>query len=224
MQSNWITAARTGAATAIGIKYLARKDVSGVTIIGAGHEARFQFEAIMRAKACPEVYICDTNHVARSIFIDEMHKKFPEVCIRAIDSAEEGVKRSDVVVTVTSVRDASLVEYSWLRPGTLICSVGSGRECSFEVIKKADKIVVDNLVQCLHGSEFGKWVDYGWLSQKDVYGEIGEIVCGKKRGREREDEIILFIPHGMVTLDIALATVVLELAEKKGIGRVLPYF
>jgi ornithine cyclodeaminase/alanine dehydrogenase-like protein (mu-crystallin family) len=224
IQSNWITAARTGAATAIGIKYLARKDASGITIIGAGYQARFQLEAIMRVKASSEVYIYDTDRVARNIFIDQMRKRFPEARIRAIDSAEEGVKRSDIVVTVTSVLDASLVEYPWLRPGTLICSIGAGRECSFEVTKKANKIVVDNLIQCLHGSELGKWVDYGWLSEKDVYGEIGEIVSGKKQGREREDEIILFIPHGMVTLDIAVATVVLELAEKKDIGRVLPYF
>ncbi|MCK4446901.1 MAG: ornithine cyclodeaminase family protein [Candidatus Marinimicrobia bacterium] len=224
IQSNWITAARTGAATAVGIKYLTNKEFKNVTIIGAGYQAIYQMEAIIQLNNSSNFFIYDIDTSARGNFIERMSKKFPKTNITSIDSVEEGVKQSEIIVTVTSAQDTSLIDYSWLKPGILVCLLGAGRECSYEVIRKADKIVVDNLSQCLHGAELRKWIEMGLMTEKHIYSEIGEIVCGKKQGRDNNNEIIIFIPGGMVTLDIAVASKILKLAEDKNIGTLLPCF
>lgn len=224
IQSNWITAARTGAASVVGIKYLGKKEFKNITIIGAGYQAMYQVEAIIQLNKNSNCLIYDIDPSAKLNFVERMSKKFPNANIKPIDSVEEGVKKSEIIITVTHAQDTSLIDYTWIIPGTLVCLLGAGRECSYELLRKSNKIVVDNLIQCLHSAQLKKWIEMGFINESFIYSEIGDIVNGKKKGRDNNKEVITFIPGGMATLDIAVASNILQLAEEKNIGILLPCF
>jgi ornithine cyclodeaminase/alanine dehydrogenase-like protein (mu-crystallin family) len=91
----------------------------------------------------------------------------------------------------------------------------------YQAIKKMDKIVVDHLGQTMHMGELNTWVQRGLISERDVYAELGEIVAGRKVGRQTREDRILAAPIGLASLDMATAARVCELAKEKQIGRVL---
>jgi ornithine cyclodeaminase/alanine dehydrogenase len=148
-----------------------------------------------------------------------MTKKM-DLNIRPASTMEDAVKGADIVVAVTSA-DEPLVRYEWIREGCLICAVGSYQELEFRVIKSMDKIIVDHLGQTMHRGELAKWVAKGLVSERDVYAELGDVVAGKKKGRESDDEKILCVLIGMGSEDMAMAGRIYEIAKERGLGQKL---
>lgn len=212
----WITAMRTGAATAVASKYLARQDSRVLCIVGAGYQAGFQLSALDEVLNLDEVRIADKREQARERFAEDMAKKLG-LNVNPVATMEDAVKGADIVVTVTSA-DEPLVHYEWLKDGCFICAVGSYQELQFRIVKSVDKIVVDHLEQTMHRGELAKWVSKGLLSERDVYAELGDIVAGKKKGRESDTEKILCVPIGMGSEDLAVAKRIYDISLEKGIG------
>jgi len=210
---------RTGAATAVAAKYLARQNAQTLCIIGAGYQSRFQLAALKEVLKLEDVRVTDLRKDAREAVAKEMSDKL-SLQIKPVSTLEEGVKDADIIVTVTSA-DEPLVRYEWLKDGCFICAVGSYQELQFRIVKSVNKIVVDHLEQTMHRGELAKWVSKGLFSERDVYAELGDIVAGKKKGREFPGEKILCVPIGMGSEDIAISKRIYELSTEKSLGHKL---
>ena len=216
MDGAYITAVRTGAASAVCTKVLARKDASVLGIIGAGVQGRMHLRAFHQVFKFKEVRVIDIKEDVLEKYSREMKAEL-DLNILPKKSYKEVAEGADIVCTVT-IADEPLVRKEWLKKGTLVVSAGSYQELETEVVLSADKIVVDNWAQASHRGELAKLVEAGRLGQKNIHAEIGEILAEKKKGRERDDENILAVPIGLGSLDIACAFEVYQKALEKKIG------
>jgi ornithine cyclodeaminase/alanine dehydrogenase-like protein (mu-crystallin family) len=216
MDGIYITAVRTGAASAVCAKVLARRDASVLGIIGAGVQGRMHLRAFQQVFQLKEVRIFDINEKAVEAYREEMTAELG-LNILPKKSYQDVVDGADIVCTVT-IGDEPMVRQKWLRKGSLVISAGSYQELEPEVVLSADKIVVDHWGQASHRGELAKLVETGKLGEKDIHAEIGEILVGKKKGRERDDETILAVPIGLGSLDIGCAFEVYRKAKEKGVG------
>jgi ornithine cyclodeaminase/alanine dehydrogenase-like protein (mu-crystallin family) len=171
------------------------------------------FQQVFKLK---EVRVFDIKEGATEKYREEMKAELG-LNILPKKSYKDVVEGADIVCTVT-IADEPLVRKEWLKKGTLVVSAGSYQELEPEVVLSADKIVVDNWAQTSHRGELAKLVEAGKLGQKNIHAEIGEILAGKKKGRERDDENILAVPIGIGSLDIACAFEVYQKASEKKIG------
>lgn len=218
MDGTYITAVRTGAASAVAAKYLAKKNPKTLGIIGAGTQARMNIRALHEVFDFEEVKITDVNNAYALEFAVEMNKELG-IYVKAVDSSRHAVEGSDIIVTVT-VADEPLVMKEWLDPGALVLSLGSYQELDENIPLKADKLVVDNWEQNTHRGELVKLINAGKLDRSMLYGELGEIVAGKKAGRENDREIICACLIGIGSLDIGTAKYVYDkLKDKDDITR-----
>jgi alanine dehydrogenase len=216
MDGTHITALRTGASIAVCAKFLALKDASVIGILGAGVQGRMSLRAFHQAFKIREVRVMDIKEDVLERYCQEMTTELG-MKILPKKSYQEVVEGADIVCTVT-LADEPLVRKEWLKKGSLVVSAGSYQELESEIVLSADKIVVDSWAQTSHRGELAKLVESGKLGEKNIHAEIGEILAGKKRGRERDDENILAVPIGIGSLDIACAFEVYQKALEKKIG------
>ncbi len=207
IEANALGQIRTGAATAVATRRLAREEASCVGLIGSGFQARTQLEAVAKARRITEVRVFSRTADHRRQFADEMSAAL-RLAIRPVDSAEEAVRGCDIVITATSARDPVLLG-DWLAPGAHINAVGSNharrRELDAAAVARSSLIVVDSLEQArlesgdliaAFGSEDRRW---------DQVTELADLVAGKVAGRRRPEEITLFKSNGIALEDIAAA-------------------
>jgi ornithine cyclodeaminase/alanine dehydrogenase-like protein (mu-crystallin family) len=216
-----MTAMRTGAASAVGVKYLAKKDPKTLFIIGLGYQSRFQLRAVNEVMKIDEVYVNDISRKAEEQFAKEMGQEL-DLKITS-QSIKDAVQKSDVIVTATAASEP-LIRFDWVKKGTLISAIGSFQEFDFVTIKSVSKIIVDHLKQTSYIGNLRKWYPKGYFTDREVYAEIGEIVSSKKPGRTSENEIILYIPIGVSILDLACGSLIYKRAKEKGLGQTLSYF
>jgi ornithine cyclodeaminase/alanine dehydrogenase len=216
MDGAHITAVRTGAASAICAKALARKGASILGIIGAGVQGRMHLRAFQQVFKLKEVRVFDTKEGAAEKYRKEMKAELG-LNILPKGSYQEVTEGADIVCTVT-IGDEPMVKKKWLKKGSLVISAGSYQELDPDVVLSADKIVVDHWGQASHRGELAKLVEAGKIGEKNIHAEIGDILAGKKKGRERDDENILAVPIGLGSVDIGCAVEVYRKAAEKGIG------
>jgi len=221
MDGAHITAVRTGAASAICAKALARKGASILGIIGAGVQGRMHLRAFQQVFKLIEVRVFDTKEGAAEKYREEMTAELG-LNILPKRSYQEVTEGADIICTVT-IGDEPMVKKKWLKKGSLVISAGSYQELDPDVVLSADKIVVDHWGQASHRGELAKLVEAGKIGEKNIHAEIGEILSGKKKGREREDENILAVPIGLGSVDIGCAVEVYRKAAEKGIGTHFPF-
>lgn len=219
MDGTYVSAMRTGAVTGVGAKYLARQDSSIVAMIGNGPQAYTQIQAL--ASVLPHLQEVRAYDVSRSV--SEAFADFAVTVMHlratAVESAKDAVVGADVIVTVT-VADEPIVKDSWLKAGYYFAHVGSNQEEEEAVILRAHKIVVDDWESVVHRvtPSLAQMYLNGRLTRDRIYADIGEIVAGRKLGRESADENIFFSPIGMGSEDIALAQRIYGVAKDKGLG------
>ena len=220
MDGTYITAYRTGAAGAVAASVLARKDSTKVGIIGAGTQGRMQVLALKELFQLEEVRVWDIDEKMAQKYSIEMAELLG-IDVRNFTNREEVVRGSDIVVTVTPSKKA-LVEVEWIEKGMHINAIGADgpgkQEHDPAIVKLADKVVVDSLSQCKRIGEIQHALSLGLIKEQDVHGEIGEILIGKKVGRESDDEITFFDSTGLAAQDIAAAHVVPKAAKEKNLG------
>ena len=224
MGGNWITAARTAAATAVGAKYLAKRNAKVVGIIGAGVQGTANLEALNEVLRIELVKVTSIRKESRRRFANEMGEKLG-LEVRAVDNSDEVVRGSDVIVNATP-SDQPFVKDELAAPGVLYASVGTHQGCDDKFPLYADKSVVDYLegFTALGMGSFGSLLNKQIVTNEDVYAELGQIVAGRKRGRASDDERILFFNSGMAMNDVAVGDKVYALALKNNVGRFVKIF
>jgi len=221
LDGSLITALRTAAQSVVGIKYLAAKNFTSIGIYGAGTQVRYH--TLMFSKYFPssEVRVYDIRRELVEELVQEFSNKFDMKIIPCNNPQEPS--KADVIITLTSSK-TPFIRAEWVRRGQLVIALGSYQEIYPEVIRKADKIVVDQLQQALHRGALKVLADKGEITDNEVYATIGEIVAGLKAGRRGDEEIIFFEPIGTGMLDVAVAAIAYNKAVEQGIGQEFRFF
>ena len=232
LEGAYITGVRTGAAGAIGAKYLARKDSETLFILGAGNQAAYQIAATITAfPGLKKVYVADLlfpenaeKFVAgiRQRLQEELGVETEGIVFEATNEPAVTVPESDIVITVTPSREP-IIRKEWVRPGMHFSTVGSDMEGKEELdpeIFREAKVFVDDMEHCIEAGEVEIPVKKGILAESSIT-EIGDLILGNVAGRTSDEDITIYDPAGMALLDIAAAKVALDLAEAKGLGAVV---
>ena len=216
MDGTLITNLRTGAQTAVALKYLfpERKSLS-VGLFGAGVQGRTQTRAIAELFGIDELRVYDTFPKAAEKFASDMESVVTGKI--TLCTAPEQAAEGDAVITVTHAKDG-FFRKEWFAPGSVLFPMGSYKECRDETLLSADAIVVDHVAQCLHRGALKDLAEAGRISEKDITATLGELAAGKKAITASSDSRILCIPIGTGAMDVAAAAVVLQRAEEQGIG------
>ena len=220
MGGTWITAMRTGAASGVATKHLSRKGSNKLALIGAGVQAVTQMMAMALVMKLKEVRVYDISDEAKINFVKKLSSEYPDVKIYATRSVQEAVEGVDVVATITPSRKP-IVENDWIKAGTHIGAIGAdapGKEELDPAILQRAKIVVDDLEQSRHSGEINVPLEKGMISLKNIYGELGEIIAGKKVGRSSNEEITIFDSTGLGIQDAVTAKLAYEKALQAGLG------
>jgi alanine dehydrogenase len=224
MDSRDITSLRTGAATAVAAKHLARRDSRTVTICGCGTQGRVQIKALSRIFRVETVFAYDKNHEQAFEFANEVKEQLG-IPAHSVADLGHAVSQSDICVTCTPSRQAYL-RADEVSPGAFIAAVGADNPEKQEIhpiLMARSKIVADILEQCAVMGDLHHALDARLLTKADVHAELGEVVAGKKVGRESDEEIIVFDSTGMALQDVAAAARVYEKAQELGLGMHLSF-
>ena len=218
MDCTWITAYRTGAATALSAKYLARPESEIVGILACGVQGRTNLEALVSLFSIKRVYAYDILPAAQQRYIEEMSAKLGLEVIAA-DEPKKAVAESDVVVTSGPIlkHPTPTIQKDWLQPGAFASAVDFDSYWKPEALAQFDKISTDDHAQ------FKYYRSIGYFQKTpDPYADLGEIVAGLKPGRERDDERTMAMNLGLALEDIAVAPEIYHRAKQKGLGTWLP--
>lgn len=202
MDGSLITGLRTGAAGAVSVKALARKNSKTITSIGTGNQARMQVRAIREVMTIETIHAWDHHPESLARFKADIEREFgiPVVMAR---SKQDAVEQADILVTTTRGK-GSLVEAAWVQPGTHIVAIGTDthgkQELEPEIFRHA-KIVNDSIAQCVEKGETWHPLTKNIIALDDIHAEIGEVLLGIKPGRETDDEITIFDSTGMAIQD-----------------------
>ena len=207
---------RTGAATGVATKYMARRDASTVGVIGAGYQARSQLEAVCGVRNIRSVKVFSRTPEHREGFASEMGGAL-DIPVTAVDSAEACVEGSDVVITITS-SSTPVLNGDWLAPGTHVNAAGANhwmrRELDDEAVRRAKVIVTDDVDQAK--AECGDLIypiERG-ISRWEEVRNLSEVIAGRAPGRTADEDITLFESQGLALEDIAVGKRVYELAAR----------
>ena len=220
-----ITCMRTGAMTAIGAKYLANKENRVLGHLGSRGTAWWNVVLLDSLYHFEEIRVNSRRRESVEDFARRLTEKLGKPVKVAADS-EECLKGADILVEATRLTTPTpLLKTEWVRPGNFVVPYGTISAVELSLTDVMDKIVVDDWGQCKGGilGSLRPHVEAGKLTAETLYGELGEIVAGKKPGRERQDERILFWHRGLSTSDIALGQLCYEKALKTGVGTLLKY-
>jgi ornithine cyclodeaminase/alanine dehydrogenase-like protein (mu-crystallin family) len=221
IDEDWCHAVRTAAAAAVACRLLGRKGSSIMAMLGAGDTARAAVPVMAKAFPLKEIRVTSRTPESRQNYAKEIGEEY-DLNIRSVDSTEEALKGADLVVSATTT-STPFVKDNWLGEGITIYSIGKHQEMDSDVYKKADKFVVDSWEHCKNKSDLQRMLKERFLSEKDLYAELPEILAGKKPARQSERERIFIRAIGLVNQDIAMADHIYRAALENGIGTRLPY-
>ena len=214
-----ITIQRTGAATAVAAKHLARPDSRVATICGCGNQGRVQLRALRTVLPLREVNAFDADSSQAQRYATEMAAELG-IAVRAVTDLGSAVRASDVCVTCTPAKQAYF-KRDFVRPGTFIAAVGADAPDKQELepaLLLSNKVVTDVTDQCATLGELHHALEAGLLTRAAVHAELGEVVAGRKPGRTAVEEITIFDSTGMALQDAAAALVVYEKAMRTRAG------
>lgn len=220
IEASYLGQMRTGAASGVATKLLARADARNVGIIGTGFQARTQLEAVGAVRKVERVCAFGRDTERRERFAREMSEKLG-VPVEAAASAEEAVREADIVITSTTA-SKPVLEGRWLRAGMHINAIGANfpekAELDTEAVNRADVIFTDSreqskleagdLIQAFEGDS-SRW--------KDVK-ELSDLIAGRVAGRTSREQITLFKSNGIAIEDVVTAGRIYELALQRGVG------
>jgi alanine dehydrogenase len=222
LDSMEITIIRTGAATGLAAKYLARRDAKVATICGCGNQGRITLKALAAVRRLTRAYAFDIDEASARRFADELSTE-TGIEVSAVSDLAQAIKGSDICVTCTPSKRYFL-NHEFISPGTFIAAVGADNPEKQEIdpaLLVSNKIIVDSLEQCATIGELHHALEQGLVTKADVHAELGEVIAGKKAGRTSDEEIIIFDSTGTALQDVAAAAIVYERAVSVGMGLVM---
>ncbi len=220
MDAGYLTAVRTGAASGVATKYLAREDASVCTVFGAGIQARKQLEALHLVRPLSKVFALDVNDEILATFTAEMSEQLG-VEVAATDDARAAVTAADIIVTASS-SPQPVFDGDWLTPGTHINNIGSHSPAAREL--DTTTVVKSRFVADLKEANLAEAGDIlipiaeGAVTEEHIVASLGEIVAGQKPGRENAEQITVFKSCGLAIQDVSSALAVFKAAREKGVG------
>ena len=211
---------RTGAASGVATRYLARADAHTVGIYGTGWQAESQLMAVCAVRKIESIKAYGRDPKRRAAFAQKMTAML-KVDVAPAESPEEAAHGQSIIITATSAREPVL-KGEWIDPGTHLNVVGSNflskAEVDVEAIRRANIIAVDSIEQSrIEAGDLMPAIERGVISWESVT-ELGRIVAGLDRGRKGEDDITLFKSNGIALEDISTALSVYRLARERGLG------
>ncbi|ABC90810.1 ornithine cyclodeaminase protein [Rhizobium etli CFN 42] len=225
MDGSLITGLRTGAAGAVSVKALARKDARKVASIGTGNQARMQIRAINEIMTIEEIRAWDSHPDTLAKYKADIESEFG-ISVVTAHSKRAAVEQADILVTTTRGK-GSVVEADWVKAGTHIVAIGTDQrgkqELDPEIFRNA-KVVVDSMAQCAEKGETWHPLNRNIIARDDIHGEIGEILLGRKPGRENDDEVTIFDSTGMAIQDNLTADRIYRNAIDRGAGTFFEFF
>ncbi|MGX7024217.1 ornithine cyclodeaminase family protein [Vagococcus hydrophili] len=224
LDGTYLTQLRTGAVQGAATELMASRDAKIGALIGTGGQAECQLWAMLTARKLEEVRIFDIDFTRASEFAKSMEEKY-KVKMIPCETAEKCVTGADIITSVTTSKQATFSN-DWVKKGAHINGVGAYTpemcEIPKETIKAADKIIFDTMDGVLaEAGDFIQPLELGFVSREDYQGELGELVLGKIKSRESEEEITIFKTVGSAVLDVYVANKIVEQAAVKGLGQEL---
>jgi len=221
IEANYLGQMRTGAASGVATRVLARTEARTIGIIGTGLQARTQLEAIAQVRKIESIRAFGRDSSRREQFARDMSERL-KIPVAAAGSAEEAVRNADVVVTSTTSTNPVL-EGRWLTPGMHMNAIGANfpnrRELDDEAVRRSHVIAADSREQSkLEAGDLIRFFGDDDLRWSTV-GELAGIVAGQVPGRTSPDQITLFRSNGIATEDIVVAGRIYELARERGLGK-----
>ena len=214
MDATWITAVRTGAATGVAARHLARPESLVAAILACGVQGRTNVEALRCVLPIDRVLAYDLDRSAAEEFAAETRDRHG-IRVDVTADARDAVRDADVVVTSGPIlrHPTPTVRADWLRPGTFVCPLDFDSYLTPEAFARADKLATDDTRQMAHYRTVGY---FGRVPEP--YADLGEIVTGVKPGRESAEEITISVNLGLALEDVALGRVVLQRAQSQDVG------
>lgn len=218
MDCVWITAKRTGAATAVAAKYLARPDSSVVGVLGCGVQGRSNVESLNVLFALERVVAYDTDAAAARRYAAEIGDRLG-LKVTVVDTPQEAVTGCDVVVTAGPIlkKPHCTIQAGWLDEGAFASLVDFDSYWHPDAMREAAKFCTDDLPQLRHYQQVGYFQDI-----PPVYADLGELAAGQKAGRDTPQERTMTANLGLAMDDMAVAPLIYRRAVEKGIGAWLP--
>jgi ornithine cyclodeaminase len=221
-----ITDMRTGAVTAIGARYLARRDSRILGHVGARGTSYWNIRLLDHLFDFCEIRVHSRRPESRDAFGARLERDLGKEII-VTDNWRDCLVGADIMVEATRLTEpAPLFKTEWVKKGAFVVPYGTMSAVELGLTDVMDKIVVDDWRQCEPGRPFGalrRHVDEGKLTAETLHAEIGQVVCGDRPGRESEDETILLWHRGLSTTDIALGDAMVKKAKRLGIGQRLRF-
>ncbi len=221
LQADRLGQLRTGAASGVASKHMARPEAGSVGIFGTGWQARAQLEAVCAVRQIQGIKAFGRDATRRQTFCTEMSQQLG-IAVEPADTPEAVVKGMDIVITATNAR-APLFDGNWLEPGAHVNAIGSNalirREVDDTTVRRSALIVVDSKEQArLECGDLLGGLERGLIHWGQVR-ELGDVVAGLIPGRRQASDITLFESHGLAIWDLAAGMAVYDAAKAKGIGR-----
>lgn len=218
MDCVWITAKRTGAATAVAARYLARPDSETVGILGCGVQGRSNLEALSVLFPLRRVMAYDIDPQAQQRYVQEMTGQLGLEVV-AVPEPKQAVSGCDIVVTAGPILKVphATIQPGWFEEGAFASLVDFDSYWHPDAMREADKFCTDDLLQLEHYRQMGYFRDI-----PPVYADLGELVTGRKPGRETPAERTIACNLGLALDDMATAPLIYRRALEKGIGTWLP--
>jgi alanine dehydrogenase len=221
IEANYLGMTRTGAAGGVAAKWLAREDAKVVGVLGSGWQAQGQIEALANVRKLERVKVFSRNAERRAKFCEQMRARIGIDVVPAA-SAEETVRGSDIVVTITTSA-TPVFSGEWVEPGTHINAAGSNsllrQEIDEATLRKCQVIVVDSRPSAI--KEAGDLLPLLEKGRTHAGGltELGEVIAGTRPGRTSPEQVTLFESQGMAMQDLVIAADLVRLARAQGIGQ-----
>jgi alanine dehydrogenase len=225
IEADWLGQIRTGAASGLASKYLARANVKTLGVIGTGLQARTQVIAVTAVRAFERILVYGRDEARRNAFAEEMARA-TGVDASPVAEAVAAIREADVAVTMTTARDPVL-HGAWLKPGAHVNAAGvnwaSRREVDDETVERSAVVAVDDLDQArIEAGDLILPASVGRFDWERAV-ELGAIIVGNAPGRQSEEEISLFKSVGVALEDVATAGLVYARARERGLGGELTF-
>jgi ornithine cyclodeaminase/alanine dehydrogenase-like protein (mu-crystallin family) len=223
MQADYLGQVRTGAASGVATKYMARAEAETVGLFGTGKQARTQLQAVCKVRKVRRVQVYGRSEENRRRFAEEMSR----VCdteVVPVGRPEEAAEKQDIVITATNSRTPVLTG-GWIAEGTHLNVIGSNflgkAEVDVATLRRANVIIVDSKDQArVEAGDFAPAVEEGAIHWVDIH-ELGHVIVGRYKGRKHPQDVTLFKSLGLGIEDLAVAQRVYARAREAGIGKLL---
>lgn len=220
LESSYITAVRTGIASALAAHTLARQDARTVAVIGAGVQGRWQIRALAKLRYIKQVLVFDSSPFVAGRFVAELAREM-DVKLVPVNTLAEALIDADIILSATWSRSPFLYS-GMVNEGAHISTLGADElgkaETSGDLLEQSLLICDDRDLAVLQGA-----VGNVGLTAENIHAELGEVLSGHKRGRQSDDDITVFASVGLAWQDLVAAWQVYQTALEKGVGERLEF-